>query len=90
MGDRYLYNQIYEVGNTYYFGADGLMVRYWQNIDGKQYYFGDNGVMVKGCVELWWNIYVFDENGALIESHSVYERAYNLAKKLFGGKLLKI
>lgn len=77
-------------GNTYYFGSDGLMVRYWQNIDGKQYYFGDNGVMVKGCVELWWNIYVFDDSGVLVESHSVYERAYNLAKRIFGGKLLKI
>lgn len=77
-------------GNTYYFGSDGMMVRYWQTIDGKQYYFGDNGVMAKGCVELWWNIYVFDENGALIESHSVYERAWNWAKQLFGGNLRAI
>jgi glucan-binding YG repeat protein len=70
--------------STYYFAADGLMVRYWQTIDGKQYYFGSDGKMVKGCIEMWWNIYVFDDNGVLIESHSIYERACNWANKRFG------
>jgi glucan-binding YG repeat protein len=70
--------------DTYYFAGDGLMVRYWQTIDGKQYYFGSDGKMVKGCIEMWWNIYIFDNNGVLVESHSVYERACNWAKKQFG------
>ena len=51
------------LGNYYYFKADGAMATGWQYIDGKWYYLYSSGAMAKNT---WINGYYVDSSGAWV------------------------
>jgi hypothetical protein len=52
-------------GGFRYFGSDGKMLTYWQNIGGYRYYLGANGIRVTGFQTIDGKIYYFDSEGKM-------------------------
>ena len=63
---------VYTETGTFYFDANGYMVRGWQKIDYSWYYFDANGYMLKDWQEIGGKWYYFDQNSGWMYSNAYY------------------